>query len=69
MSLNMKVKIMKIKEIERILDYALESYTLEEFLEFFDITPLDAIILLYDSGMINPVVLKELAPTDGYDGY
>lgn len=55
--------MMKITKLERIVDYNLEQYSLEEFLEFFDLTPLDAIVTLYDQGMIDDDVLEGMTPT------
>lgn len=55
--------MMKVTKLERIVDYNLEQYSLEEFLEFFDLTPLDVIVTCYDQGLIDDEILESMNPT------
>lgn len=53
------------KQIERIVIDQLEQYTLEEFFEFFDLTPLDVVSFLYDEGFLREDILNSFLPVDG----
>lgn len=55
---------MNIKQLERITVTELEDKTLEEFLEEFDLTPLDVIVILYEEGMLDDELLERKLPVD-----
>lgn len=56
---------MKMKErLEKILDEQLEEYLFEEFLELFDLTPLDVFKVIYDAGLIDEDILDRMVPSD-----
>jgi hypothetical protein len=50
-------------KLETFLDARLEDYAFEEVLEEFDITPLEAFVVLFDSGLIDEELLEELTPS------
>jgi uncharacterized protein (DUF433 family) len=50
---------MKPETIEKVIDYYLEDYTFEEFLENFDLEPVDVFMHLYVTGMIDEEKMKE----------
>ena len=50
---------MKKRQIEKTFTNQLEDKTLEEILEDFDITPVEALMLLFDSGMIDEELLEK----------
>lgn len=47
--------------IEDFLDLYLEDNTLEDLLEHFNVTPIEAFQTLFDSGLIDEELLKEIA--------
>jgi hypothetical protein len=55
---------MNLKQLERIIIDQLEDKTLEEFLEEFDLTPLDVVVILYDEGMLDDELLERKIPVD-----
>ena len=55
---------MNLKQLEKVITDQLEDQTLEEFLEEFDLTPLDVIILLYEEGMLDDDLLERKLPVD-----
>src|SRR5690242_9524280 len=48
---------MNIKQLEKILNDQLEEKSFEEFLEEFDVTPLDVVVLLFESGLMDESIL------------
>ena len=56
---------MNLKQLERIIASQLEDQTLEEFLEEFDLTPLDVVVILYEEGMLDDELLERKLPVDG----
>lgn len=61
----MKDYTMNLKQMEKMIENQLEYETLEEFLEHFDITPLDVVLLLFAEGLIDEESLKRMTPLDG----
>jgi hypothetical protein len=55
---------MNLKQLERIIIDQLEDKTLEEFLEEFDLTPLDVVVILYEEGMLDDELLERKIPVD-----
>lgn len=55
---------MNHKQLERVIVTQLEDQTLEEFLEEFDLTPLDVIVILYEEGMLDEELLERKLPVD-----
>lgn len=55
---------MNKKQLERVVRDQLEEYTLEEFFEMFDLTPLEVIELIYDEGQLDDVILESMVPSD-----
>lgn len=53
--------------VEDFVDLYLENNTLEDLLEQFNITPLEAIQCMFDSGLLDEELLKELARTTEID--
>lgn len=54
-------------ELEYILNTYLENKSLEEFLEEFNITPLEAVESLFEDGLLDPDILERMIPADaGY---
>jgi hypothetical protein len=51
-------KYMKNK-IEKFVEAYLEDYTFEELLEEFDITPVDAFLVLFDNGLVDEEIIEE----------
>lgn len=47
-------------DIEDFVQFMLEDETFEEFLERFDVTPFEAFMCLYNNGLIDEELLKEL---------
>ena len=56
---------MNLKQLEKVITTQLEDQTLEEFLEEFDLSPLDVVILLYEEGMLDDELLERKLPVDG----
>lgn len=54
--------------LEKVLDYYLQDNSLEDFLEEFNITPLEALTCLHESGMIDDMILQRMVPTDAHEG-
>ncbi len=54
---------MKI-DLERILDDYLEDHTYEEFLEVFDVTPLENTELLFAEGLLDTKLLLRMQAID-----
>lgn len=52
------------KQLERILTDQLEQYTLDEFFEFFDLTPLDIVLTVYEAGLMDDEILEGFIPSD-----
>lgn len=50
--------------IEQILEDYLAEYSLEQFLEEFDLTPLEAVLLLDREGFLDEDILETLRPSD-----
>jgi uncharacterized protein (DUF433 family) len=46
-----------------VVEYFLEDESFEDFLERFDLTPVEVIIKLYDIGLIQDEILEELQPS------
>lgn len=55
---------MNKRKIEKIVEVYLEDNSLEELLEFFNITPFEAVYCLYEGGFIDERDLISLLPTD-----
>lgn len=55
---------MNLKQLERITLDQLEDKTLEEFLEEFDLTALDVVVILYEEGMLDDELLERKLPVD-----
>lgn len=55
---------MKEIQLEKILEDYLENKSLEDFLEEFNITPLEVVILLFDEGLLDEYQLDRLVPSD-----
>ncbi len=55
---------MNLKQLERMLLDQLEDRTLEEFLEEFDLTPFDVIVILYDEGLLDEELLERKLAVD-----
>lgn len=55
---------MNKKQLERVVRDQLEEYTLEEFFEMFDLTPLEVVELIYDEGQLDDVILESMVPSD-----
>lgn len=57
---------MKMSEeiLEKILENYLDDASFEDFLEEFNVTPLEAIICLYRGGLIDDLLLEGLIPSD-----
>lgn len=53
-----------MNELEKILDTYLEDKTLEDFLEEFNVTPLEAIEVLFEDGLLDPDILDKMRPSD-----
>lgn len=50
------------RRLEELISDHLEQYTFEEFLEEFDLTPVEVFINLYYSGLIDDVDLQRVFP-------
>ena len=50
--------------LEKILESYLEDASLEDFLEEHNITPLEAVELLYDAGCLLDDLLEKQTPVD-----
>ncbi len=57
------MKLTKHEKLKELVEYWLEEEAFEEFLERFDITPVETVVVLYESGMISDDILDELSPT------
>jgi hypothetical protein len=55
---------MNLKQLERVIITQLEDKTLEEFLEEFDLSPLDVVVILYEEGMLDEELLERKLPVD-----
>lgn len=55
---------MNEQELEKILEDYLENKPLEDFLEEFNLTPFDVILLIYDEGMLDEDQLQRMIPSD-----
>lgn len=54
------------KQIEDVLNYHLEDYSFEEFLEMVDLTPLDVFLCAYREGMVDEdLFIEALSNVDG----
>ncbi len=54
------------KQIEEVLNYHLEDYSFEEFLEEFDLTPFDVFLAAFNNGLVDEELFFEsLSNTDG----
>lgn len=51
-------------ELEAILDDYLEDKSLEEFLEEFNITPLEVVNMLFEEGLLDEDLLERMRPSD-----
>lgn len=56
----MVIWMLNKKQIEDYLDTALEEEHLEDILERFDVTPLEAFVTIFEAGLIDPLRLEEL---------
>lgn len=52
------------KQLERILIDQLEYKTLEEFFEQFDLTPLEVVMTVFESSLMDEELLERLTPSD-----
>lgn len=57
------MKATKNEQIMEVVEYFLEDESFEDFLERFDLTPVEVIIKLYDIGLIQDEILEELQPS------
>ena len=48
----------KLKTIENSFEHLLEDHSLEEVLEWFDLTPAEALVLLFGAGHIDEELLE-----------
>ena len=55
---------MNVRKIEKLLTNYLEDKTFEEFLEEFNITPLEVVELLFTEGMLDEDILDRMVPAD-----
>lgn len=55
---------MNLKQLEKVIKDQLEDQTLEEFLEEFDLTPLDVVVILYEEGMLDEELLERKLSVD-----
>lgn len=54
------------KQIEEVLNYHLEDYSFEEFLEELDLTPFDVFLAAFNNGLIDEELFFEaLSNVDG----
>lgn len=54
------------KDIEKVLNYHLEDYSFEEFLEELDLSPLDVFLCAFQNGLVDEDLFFEaLSNTDG----
>lgn len=51
-------------KLEKLLDSYLEDNSFEEFLEKFNLTPLEVLICIYENGMISDTELEGYIPSD-----
>lgn len=56
---------MNLRQLEKVIIDQLEDKTLEEFLEQFDVTPLEAVNVLFEEGYLDPDLLEVMLPVDG----
>jgi len=47
------------KEIEDVIDYYLEDYSFEDFLEEFNLTPAEVFIAAFNAGLVDEDLLKD----------
>lgn len=52
------------KELERLVNDYLEDNSLEDFLELHNISVIDNVLLLYDEGFLDDLILERMKPTD-----
>lgn len=57
---NLKITRSIEEHIEQTLDYFLEENSFEDFLELFDITPIEMFMLAYESGLVNEDTLEQI---------
>jgi hypothetical protein len=50
--------------LEKILDEYLENKSFEEFLEEFNLTPLEVLICIYENGLVDDSELERMIPSD-----
>lgn len=55
---------MNEEKLEKILDSYLEDNSFEDFLEEFNLTPLEVLTSLYENGLIDEEDLERLIPSD-----
>lgn len=55
----MTLSIEQKKLITVVLGETLEDESFEDFLERFDVTPEDAFLSLYESGVIDPILFED----------
>ena len=54
------------KQIEEVLNYHLEDYSFEEFLEELDLTPFDVFLAAFNNGLVDEELFFEaLSNVDG----
>lgn len=53
-----------MSDLERAVDDQLEMYSLEEFFEFFDITPFEIIQLAFENGLLDEEILENMVPIE-----
>jgi hypothetical protein len=52
------------EQVSNVIDGYLEDYSFEEFLENFDISPVDAFMCLFDSGLIDEELFQSFLTSD-----
>lgn len=57
----------KKEYIRKILEYHLEDQSFEEFLENFDLEPLDVFIAAFEAGLVDEDELTSLVPAGADD--
>lgn len=58
---------MKKTKIEDVISLALDEVSFEEILEQFDVTPIQAFLVLYNSGLIDEEILEGLSGTYAFN--
>lgn len=55
---------MNEEQLEKILNGYCEDNSFDEFLEEFNLTPLEVLICIYENGLVSDTELERLIPSD-----